>query len=100
LRGECQLLLVDVVRVKGRQKPEKLFYPYPGEEAGEWAGRFARARAEYGDGKFAEAEIVFRELAAGGLASTVAELYARRCAEFVKEPPADSWDGVWDFVTK
>jgi adenylate cyclase len=100
LRGECQLLLVDVVRVKGRQKPEPIYFPHPGDEPGPWAEAFVRARADYREAKFAEAEKVFRELAAEGLAPTVAALYAERCAEFLKTPPPEDWDGVWDFVTK
>jgi uncharacterized protein HemY len=77
-----------------------LYFPYPGEVAGEWAEAFSRARAEYREGKFAEAEKVFRELAAGGLAPSVADLFARRCAQFVKEPPEREWAGIWDFVSK
>jgi adenylate cyclase len=100
LRGECQLLLVDIVRVKGRQRPEMLFFPYVGDEPGEWAEQFVSARADYREGKFADAEKTFRQLAVNGLAPTVADLYARRCAEFVKEPPEGEWTGVWDFVSK
>jgi adenylate cyclase len=100
LYGECQLLLVDVARVKGRQKPEEIFFPYPGDEPGAWAEAFVHARADYREGKFADAEKAFRELATDGLAPTVAALYVRRCAEFLKEPPPENWDGVWDFMTK
>ncbi len=100
LRGECQLLLVDVVRVKGRQKPEPVYFPYPGHDPDPWAEKFTRARADYREGQFAAAEKIFRELAAGGLAPAAAALYARRCAQFAKDPPGEKWDGVWDFVTK
>lgn len=100
LYGECQLLLVDVVRVKGRQKPEMLYYPYPGDESGAWAEKFAHARADYCEGKFGEAEKVFRELAIEGLAPSLADLYARRCSDFIKEAPEGEWTGVWDYVTK
>lgn len=100
LYGECQLLLVDVVRVKGRQKPEMLYYPYPGDESGAWAEKFAHARADYCEGKFAEAEKIFRGLATDGLAPSLADLYARRCSDFIKEAPEGEWTGVWDYVTK
>lgn len=100
LHGECQLLLVDVVRVKGRQRPEMLYFPYPGDERGDWAEKFSHARADYREGKFTEAEKVFRELSAEGLAPNLADLYACRCADFIKGPPVGEWDGVWDYVTK
>lgn len=100
LRGECQLLLVDVVRVKGRQKPESLYFPYPGETADAWAGAFEEARAKYREGKFAEAAAAFGALAGTGLAPAVAALFHQRCVEFEKDPPSADWGGVWDFATK
>ena len=100
LRGECQLLRVDVARVKGRHRAETLYFPYPGEEPGAWAEAFTLARADYLEGRFVEAEKAFRQLAGGGLAPALAELYARRCANFAATPPAVGWDGVWEFVTK
>ncbi len=100
LRGECQLLLVDVVRVKGRQKPESLYFPYPGENADVWAGAFDEARAAYREGRFREAAAAFARLSETGLAPAAAVLFRRRSLEFEKEPPPAGWGGIWDFVVK
>lgn len=100
LRGECQLLPVDTVRVKGRLRAETIYFPYPGHDPGAWAEAFVAARADYRDGKFAEAEAVFARLAEDGLAPALAKLYRERCAEFQKNPPPANWGGVWDFSTK
>ena len=54
----CQFLEVDVVRVKGRKKPERLFFPYLPEHAG-WAEAFAAARASYRAGNFDTALAAF-----------------------------------------
>ena len=49
-RDICPFLEVDVVRVKGRKKPERLFFPHK-EEHLEWAEAFAAARAAVSRGR-------------------------------------------------
>ncbi len=100
LRGECQLLLVDVVRVKGRQKSESLYFPYPGNEPDPWADAFEEAREKYREGKFEEAAGAFDELSRAGLAPGVSALFRQRCEDFQANPPPPDWSGVWDFATK
>lgn len=100
VRAECPLLLVDVVRVKGRQKPEALYFPCPGGGAREWLAAFERARSSYAHRAFAEAAEVFSRLTESGPAPAVAALFQRRCREFQKNPPPPDWSGVWDFTSK
>jgi adenylate cyclase len=95
----CRFLEVDVVRVKGRQKPERLFFPHHAEQAG-WAEAFAAARAHYREGDFAAALTAFEGLAQDGLAPGLAAVYRARCAAFVSEPVRKGWEGIWDFVEK
>ncbi len=47
----CHFLEVDVVRVKGRKKPERLFFPHRAEHAG-WAEAFAAARTQLSRRRF------------------------------------------------
>jgi adenylate cyclase len=95
----CLFLEVDVVRVKGRKKPERLFFPHK-EEHLAWAEAFAAARAQYRAGEFAAAQAAFDQLAQTGLAPKLAALYRVRCEAFVAQPLSPGWEGIWDFLEK
>jgi adenylate cyclase len=95
----CQFLEVDVVRVKGRKKPARLFFPHRDEHAG-WAEAFSGARASYRAGDFGAALAAFETLAQDGLAPGLASAYRARCAALVSQPIRKGWEGIWDFVEK
>jgi adenylate cyclase len=95
----CDFLEVDVVRVKGRKKPERLFFPHRPEHAG-WAQAFAAARASYRSGDFQAALLAFEELAQDGLAPGLAAVYKVRCEAFASQPVRKEWEGIWDFLEK
>ena len=95
----CQYLEVDVVRVKGRKKPERLFFPYRSKHVG-WAESFAAARAMYRAGDFTAALAAFEPLAEEGLAPRLAAVYKTRCEMFSSQPLTKAWEGIWDFVEK
>ncbi len=95
----CLFLEVDVVRVKGRKKPERLFFPHRSEHAG-WAKEFDAARTDYRAGNFAAALAAFERLAQDGLAPALAAVYKIRCEAFVSQPLRKEWEGIWDFLEK
>jgi adenylate cyclase len=95
----CLFLEVDVVRVKGRKKPERLFFPHRPEHAG-WAKEFDAARTDYRAGNFAAALAAFERLAQDGLAPALAAVYKIRCEAFVSQPLRKEWEGIWDFLEK
>jgi adenylate cyclase len=95
----CQFLEVDVVRVKGRKKPERLFFPHRAEDAS-WAEAFAAARTSYRAGDFGAALAAFEALAQDGLAPGLASVYRTRCATLASQPARKGWEGIWDFVEK
>ncbi len=95
----CSFLEVDIVRVKGRKKPERLFFPY-GSEHADWAEAFVVAREQYRAGDFAVASASFEQLATEGLAPKLAALYKLRCDAFVAQPLREGWEGIWDFLEK
>jgi adenylate cyclase len=98
-RDVCELLLVDIVRVRGRRAHEALFFPYRiGDTA--WSEGFTRARLSYLDRRFAEARELFAELKEDGPAPGLAARYQHRCEVFLKAPPPGDWDGIWDFAEK
>jgi adenylate cyclase len=98
-RNLCSFLEVDVVRVKGRKKPERLFFPYRSEHA-DWVEAFVVARAQYRAGDFSAALASFEQLATEGLAPKLAAVYKVRCEAFVSQPLSQGWEGIWDFVEK
>lgn len=97
--GFCEFLPVDEVRVKGRKKPEKLFFPHPGTDLG-WVEAFSAARKEYLEGNFTEAHAAFEKLTHGGLAPGLASRFMIRCEGFFRVLPEKGWTGVWDFLEK
>ncbi len=99
VRETCQLLLVDIVRVKGRRAHDTLFFPFQ-EADPAWCEAFIRARLSYLDGRFTEAMAQFSALGATGPAPGLAECYRRRCEGFLRESPPEDWDGIWDFLEK
>ncbi|MBN8711204.1 MAG: adenylate/guanylate cyclase domain-containing protein [Verrucomicrobia bacterium] len=101
VQGLCPLILVDVVRVKGRKGHSTLWHPSRAENAAEWAKRFDAARVLYVDQQFAAAMREFSELARDPfVAPALAECYRQRCEDFLRNPPAPEWDGVWEFLKK
>lgn len=101
VQGMCPLILVDVARVKGRKGHSTLWHPSRAENAAEWAKRFDAARVLYVDQQFAAAMREFAELARDPLvAPGLAECYRQRCEDFLRNPPAPEWDGVWEFLKK
>jgi adenylate cyclase len=99
VRDTCELLLVDIVRVKGRRAHDTLFFPFR-EADPVWCEAFIQARLAYVDGRFTEAAEQFALLTAAGPAPGLAECYRRRCEKFLREPPPAEWDGIWDFLEK
>lgn len=95
----CFLLLVDIVRVKGRRAHDTLFFPYRNDDA-TWAQAFTRARLSYLDRRFSEARNLFADLASSGPAPGLARCYLHRCGTFLQYPPPEDWDGIWDFAEK
>jgi adenylate cyclase len=105
------LLEIDLVRVKGRQRPLAIF-TCPPQQSGNGADRFAELKAlhdgflvHYRAGRWGEAVAALAALTAlatsdfpylGGLYG----LYDRRLAELRRAPPAANWDGVYVAATK
>jgi len=93
------LLLVDIVRVKGRRAHDTLFFPHENADAA-WSEDFTQARLDYLAGRFSEALIRFTALATTGPAPGLAQCYLHRCEAFLRRPPNEDWDGIWDFAEK
>ena len=86
---------IDLVRVKGKKKPVAVYELMM--EGSEVAGSFATALKRYRERDFEAALGIFEHLGAN---DSVSALYAGRCREFLAQPPAQGWDGVYVAQTK
>ncbi len=103
LQGSIDLRELDLVAVKGKDQPVKVYEVL--DVAGSTPAatlavtrRFEEGLAEYRARRFVEARVIFEELAADG--DPPAKIYSARCDEFIATPPPDDWDGVWHMKEK
>lgn len=94
-----QSRLIDRVVVKGKSTALELFEvrnKCSGEDFVERAKQYAHAFELYEQGRFAQAEKFFRELAGADKASMV---LAERCTKLQEQPPSE-WHGVFTLTAK
>ena len=92
---------LDQIRVKGKNEPVKIYELLARKEdqTNEMNARintYADALLLYRAKRFADAQTKFATLSG----DTPSELFVNRCAEFIKNPPPENWDGVWNFEVK
>jgi len=89
---------LDVVRVKGKEKPVRIFEILgPAEERPRWlalADQFERALAAYRAQRWTEAQALFEEILAARPEDGPAALFVKRCQAMALSPPPPDWDGV------
>ncbi len=92
---------LDLIRVKGKNEPVRI-YELIGKKESAAADMqtaldvFARALASYRQKDFLAAKQYFESIKN----DPPSEIFAKRCEEFMKNPPEDNWDGVYTFTTK
>ena len=98
---------LDAIKVKGREKPLAVFEPLaPARDATDeqrsHARRYEDALAHYRAMRFADAQAIWRGLAASAGPSLAGppRVMADRAAAFLEEPPPAPWDGVWVLTGK
>lgn len=94
---------LDLVAVKGKKEPVEIFEVVGeagavAQSALEGAQRFEQAMKLYRAQKFAEAKVIFEDLAESG--DPAAKMYVVRCEAFLEHPPASDWNGVWIYTKK
>lgn len=92
---------LDQIRVKGKHEPVRIYelLAKKGEETTEMGAKlktYAEALALYREKKFAEAKVKFESLSG----DAPSEVFAKRCTDFINNPPDEDWDGVWNFEVK
>ncbi len=99
---------LDLLRVKGRDKPVKVFtlvgddVMAQGMEFKAWMTAHNAMLAGYRIADFdcAAQDLKSAREMAGGRLGAYYTLYAERIADLVKNPPADGWDGVFEATSK
>lgn len=105
---ELAFLELDLLRVKGREKPVKVFTLVGDEtmtqssEFKTWATAHNAMLAGYriADFNCAAQDLKTAREAAQGRLSAYYDLYAARIADLMKNPPAAGWDGVFEATSK
>ena len=93
---------IDLVRVKGKNKPVKIFqvidFGNPNQNQQKEFKTYYKALQLYRDSKFKEAKNLF-EILYNNTKVYLYSLYMERCEYFIENPPKN-FDGVWTFTTK
>jgi adenylate cyclase len=100
--GALEVLEVDLVRVKGRTRPDRIWtilHPMENGRAERFRELFAQALAAYRREEWEAAQRLFEQARSAdemhGL-SRLADMFAGRCRAFASHPPHPGWDGVWN----
>jgi adenylate cyclase len=100
-RFYCRLL--DLVRVKGKEMPVRIYEPLcegePEQELRKETEAFAEALHHYTNREFGKAEEIILALNQANPLQLY-ELYLDRLAHFASNPPPEYWDGAFTFTTK
>lgn len=95
---------LDLIQVKGRQRPTRIFEllaEHPLDESlASRIERFGSALACYRGQDFATAREGFEALDAEQPGDMPVEMYIDRCTHFLQAPPGESWDGVFVMTAK
>jgi adenylate cyclase len=105
---ELAMLELDVIRVKGKEKPVRIFALLGDESMAQSADFKMWERAHNGvlaayramDWNCCAQDIKDARAAAKGQLNALYDLYAARISDFIKTPPQKDWDGVYNVLEK
>ena len=96
VRDELVTRELDLIQVKGRQQPTRIFELLAerpeGDALAEHILRFEQALAMYRDQEFEQALAEFTAL---GDTDQPTRMYISRCQSLIETPPPKNWDGVY-----
>ncbi len=105
LKGTYRMRDVDMVVVKGKTEPVKIFEvldyhtPETFPNLMDSVGYFNEAITKYRAGEWDKAMTKFTEAMAANPSDKLAQTYVERCEVLKADPPAE-WDGVWVMTSK
>jgi adenylate cyclase len=88
---------LDIIRVRGRQRPSRIFQVLTEHRpvAADALAAYARGRAAFAERRWTEAVKAFEAAAAADPADSASALMLVRARNLVAQPPPEDWDGVW-----
>ena len=89
---------LDIIRVRGRQRPVRIFQVLTKDASPSPAAleAYARGRAAFDDRRWADAVAAFDAAVAAAPGERASRLMLDRALILIDHPPPASWDGVWD----
>jgi adenylate cyclase len=89
---------LDIIRVRGRQRPVRIFQVMPQDAALSPAAleAYARGRAAMAEARWAAAIAAFEAALAAAPGDRASRLMLDRAFILIDHPPPAGWDGVWD----
>ncbi|MFC1629307.1 adenylate/guanylate cyclase domain-containing protein, partial [Gemmatimonadota bacterium] len=106
LHGEMICRELDMIRVKGKEQPVRIFEVLETTDVGIPAGfsgmleRYEMGLMMYRERQFADAVDIFNELVQMDPDDGPSRMNLIRCQEYLTKPPPDDWDGVFTMTTK
>jgi adenylate cyclase len=95
---------LDVIRVKGKEKPTRIFevlgFPPLPPASAEMVRQFAAGLQAYRAQHWTAAMRCFQQALHAVPDDPPSQLYLRRCAAYAAVPPPADWDGVYSMTTK
>jgi adenylate cyclase len=96
---------LDLLRVKGKDKPVRVYEPLAMNDAlpddwEAWIARYEEALELYRSRRFEEATEAFEEVIALRGHDGPSRVYLERCAQYRVDPPPEDWDGVYVMTSK
>ncbi len=98
LEGGFILRPLDLVRVKGKRKPIRIYQVM--EDDRTLADIHTKAFELYLAKDWSGAKKLFQEVLKLKPQDKVAFIFIQRCETFMQNPPPEDWDGVWEFKEK
>lgn len=106
LRGEMICRELDMIRVKGKEQPVRIFEVLETTDVGVPAGfagmleRYELGLMFYREKQFGDAVDIFNEIVQMDPDDGPSRMNLLRCQEYLSTPPPDDWDGVFTMTTK
>jgi len=105
VRKRAKVRELDLVRVKGKKKPVKIFElrgmdNLPKIEQDLIIDVYTKGLRHYKEGRWYQALTEFKRVLRYFPTDGATRVYIKRCLDFIENPPPDDWDGVYEFTTK
>ncbi len=94
LKAEIVCRVVDAVRVKGKNKPIRIYQPF--DNAPDTVREFDSAFSHYQQRRWLDALAIYKNFPE----DPVAQVFIERCAYLQANPPGSDWDGVYTLKEK